>query len=136
MRILPRHLRDLLVIDDIVLLHKTFAGTPCVQINIAFIEILKQWPLYGSTMFKVTVSDHGDSVCLPAVGITRQVLHVLNTRTRMCECKHTYESPFLPQVALVGLSVPLALKFTKLRISINNMRYYFSIGNIHVHHYV
>ena len=56
MRILPRHLRDLINMEEIPPLHKTLLGTAPTQANITFMNILRLWPLYGATMFDVTVS--------------------------------------------------------------------------------
>ena len=56
MRILPRHLRDLVDSGDIARVHSTLKGTDLISANVAFIDILRHWPLYGATMYDVTVS--------------------------------------------------------------------------------
>ena len=56
MRILPRHLRELIDVSEISDVHKTLIGTSAVAANIAFLDVLKHWPLYGATFFEVTVS--------------------------------------------------------------------------------
>ncbi len=57
MRILPRHLRDLIDVLDIALDHRNVSGMAPMAANIAFIEVLKAWPLYGATFFDVTVRE-------------------------------------------------------------------------------
>ena len=62
-RILPRHLRDLQS-TEIRAVHETLIGTAPLIANVAFLEILKQWPLYGATMFEVSVSLYAfDELC-------------------------------------------------------------------------
>ena len=56
MRILPRHLRDLIHVTDIAADHRNLFELSPMAANIAFIEVLKHWPLYGATFFDVTVS--------------------------------------------------------------------------------
>ena len=56
MRILPRHLRDLMQVSEVAVIHKTLAGTPPMAANIEFLSVLKHWPLYGATVYEVTVS--------------------------------------------------------------------------------
>ena len=56
MRILPRHLRDLINIADIAAVHSGLEGTSPMSANVAFLDILHLWPLYGATFYKVTVS--------------------------------------------------------------------------------
>ena len=56
MRILPRHLRDLIHVSDIAADHRNLFDLSPMAANIAFIEVLKHWPLYGATFFDVTVS--------------------------------------------------------------------------------
>lgn len=55
-RILPRHLRDLMVLSEISSIHRTLMGISPLVANIAFLEILKQWPLYGAVLYEVSVS--------------------------------------------------------------------------------
>jgi len=55
-RILPRHLRELTQPADIRAVHETLVGTPALLANVAFLEILKQWPLFGAIQFEVSVS--------------------------------------------------------------------------------
>jgi len=55
-RILPRHLRELTQPAEIRAVHETLVGTPALLANIAFLEILKQWPLFGAIQFEVSVS--------------------------------------------------------------------------------
>lgn len=55
-RILPRHLRDLMVLSEISMVHRTLVGTSPLVANIAFLDILKQWPLYGAVLYEVSVS--------------------------------------------------------------------------------
>ena len=56
-RILPRHLRELTQPADIRAVHETLVGTPALLANVAFLEILKQWPLFGAIQFEVSVSN-------------------------------------------------------------------------------
>ena len=56
MRILPRHLRDLIHVTDIAADHRNLFELSPMAANIAFIEVLKHWPLYGASFFDVTVS--------------------------------------------------------------------------------
>ena len=56
MRILPRHLRDLMRVSDIANVHRTLGGLNPIDANIAFLDVLKLWPLYGATSFSITVS--------------------------------------------------------------------------------
>ena len=56
MRILPRHLRDLIHVSDISTDHRNLYSLSPMASNVAFIEVLKHWPLYGATFFDVTVS--------------------------------------------------------------------------------
>jgi len=55
-RILPRHLRELTQPTEIRSAHETLVGTPALLANVAFLEILKQWPLFGAIQFEVSVS--------------------------------------------------------------------------------
>ncbi len=55
MRILPRHLRDLIHVSDIAADHRNLNNVSPMGANIAFIEVLKAWPLYGAAFFDVTV---------------------------------------------------------------------------------
>lgn len=55
-RILPRHLRELTQPADIRAAHETLVGTAALHANVAFLEILKQWPLFGAIQFEVSVS--------------------------------------------------------------------------------
>ena len=56
MRILPRHLRELIHIPDISLVHKTLHGVSPMAANIKFLDVVRHWPLYGATFFEITVS--------------------------------------------------------------------------------
>jgi hypothetical protein len=56
-RILPRNIRELVREDDISAMHKALTGMDATQANIAFMEVLRNWPLYGATMFEVSVSN-------------------------------------------------------------------------------
>ena len=56
MRILPRHLRELVDSSDVARVHASLKGTTIISANVAFIDILRHWPLYGATMYDVTVS--------------------------------------------------------------------------------
>jgi len=55
-RILPRHLRELTQPAEIRFAHEALVGTPALLANVAFLEILKQWPLFGAIQFEVSVS--------------------------------------------------------------------------------
>jgi len=55
-RILPRHLRELTQPAEIRAAHETLVGTPALLANVAFLDILKQWPLFGAIQFEVSVS--------------------------------------------------------------------------------
>lgn len=55
-RILPRHLRELTQPSEIRAAHETLVGTPALLANVTFLEILKQWPLFGAIQFEVSVS--------------------------------------------------------------------------------
>lgn len=57
MRILPRHLRELIHIPDISLVHKTLHAVSPMSANIRFLQVIRHWPLYGATCFDVVVSD-------------------------------------------------------------------------------
>lgn len=57
MRILPRHLRELINIADIQTVHKTLTGISPIAADIAFLDVLKHWPLYGASFYEVTVSN-------------------------------------------------------------------------------
>ena len=59
-RILPRHLRELIGIEEIEAEHKILNSTTAFTSNTLFIHILSQWPLFGSSVYEVSVSrvDH------------------------------------------------------------------------------
>ena len=56
MRILPRHIRDLIQVPEIATVHKLCVGMSQIAANIACLHILSQWPLYGASFFEVSVS--------------------------------------------------------------------------------
>jgi len=73
-RILPRHLRELTQPAEIRAAHETLVGTAALHANIAFLEILKQWPLFGAIQFEVSVS------CVVA---SSNVITVTNIRLKL-----------------------------------------------------
>jgi len=62
-RILPRHLRELTQPVEIRAVHETLVGTPALLANVAFLEILKQWPLFGAIQFEVSVGQISSRFC-------------------------------------------------------------------------
>lgn len=56
MRILPRHLRDLIRLDDVMANHKRLGKMSQFKAQIDFLRLLQLWPLFGSVMFEVDVS--------------------------------------------------------------------------------
>ena len=56
MRILPRHLREVVSVLDISHLHQSLIGMSYTGANLAFMDVLKNWPLFGSTVYEVSVS--------------------------------------------------------------------------------
>ena len=76
MRILPRHLRELISVDDIPVLHKSLARTPPSQAKIRFMHILRHWPLYGATMFTVTAGQGMGEQLPPRLWLAVSILGV------------------------------------------------------------
>ena len=74
-RILPRHLRELTQPADIRAVHETLVGTPALLANVAFLEILKQWPLFGAVQFEVSVGSSTSIQISRADISTRNVQH-------------------------------------------------------------
>ena len=63
MRILPRHIRDLIQVPEIATVHKLCVGMSQIAANIACLHILSQWPLYGASFFEVSVSWSSMDLC-------------------------------------------------------------------------
>lgn len=55
-RILPRSMRANIKVEDIVAAHQNLLDMTPNQAILTFIEMLKSWPLFGSTLFEVSVS--------------------------------------------------------------------------------
>ena len=58
MRILPRDMRPHVRLEDVVILHKSMSDLMPGQAVLQFIEVLKSWPLFGASIFEISVSDH------------------------------------------------------------------------------
>ena len=56
MRILPRDMRPHVRVEDIVILHKSLSDLTPSQAVLQFIEVLKGWPLFGASVFDISVS--------------------------------------------------------------------------------
>ena len=56
MRVLPRRLREFIHVEEIECAYRTLGGISSVQADIAFLDVLKNWPLYGATIYQVSVS--------------------------------------------------------------------------------
>ncbi|XP_060082957.1 myosin-I heavy chain-like [Ylistrum balloti] len=52
-RILPRDMRTEVKVEDIAVAHKAVMNMTPGQAMLAFIELLKSWPLFGATIFQV-----------------------------------------------------------------------------------
>lgn len=55
MRILPRDMRPYVKLEDIVILHKSMSDLMPGQAVLQFIEVLKAWPLFGASVFEISV---------------------------------------------------------------------------------
>ena len=55
-RILPRHLRDLIRLDDVMTNHKRLGKLSQFKAQIDFLRLLQLWPLFGAVMFEIDVS--------------------------------------------------------------------------------
>jgi len=55
-RILPRDMRGSIKVEDIRAAHHNLTDMTPNQAILTFIEMLKSWPLFGSTLFEVSVS--------------------------------------------------------------------------------
>ena len=56
MRILPRDMRPHVRLEDVVILHKSMSDLMPGQAVLQFIEVLKSWPLFGASIFDISVS--------------------------------------------------------------------------------
>lgn len=56
MRIVPREMRDKVSIEAIEICHRELVGVTVLRSKLKSIELLKTWPLFGSKLFIVTVS--------------------------------------------------------------------------------
>ena len=54
-RILPRDLRPSVKVEDVATMHKTVLDLSPQRAVIHFIDVLKKWELFGSTVFEVGV---------------------------------------------------------------------------------
>ena len=57
MRILPCDMRPYVHLEDIVILHKSMSDLMPGQAVLQFIEVLKSWPLFGASVFEISVSE-------------------------------------------------------------------------------
>ena len=55
MRILPRDMRPHVRLEDVVILHKAMSDLMPGQAVLQFIEVLKSWPLFGASIFEISV---------------------------------------------------------------------------------
>ena len=55
MRILPRDMRPHVRLEDVVILHKSMIDLMPAQAVLQFIEVLKSWPLFGASIFEISV---------------------------------------------------------------------------------
>lgn len=56
MRILPPYVKDSVRVEDIVCVHNSLMELTPNQAILAFIEVLKQWTLFGAQVFSVSVN--------------------------------------------------------------------------------
>ena len=86
-RILPRHLRDLMQTNEMSAVYKKLAGMTGLEANIAFLNILREWPLYGATMFDVSQSA---LTSLPAklwLAVSQLGIHLMEQRGQVRNSK-------------------------------------------------
>lgn len=55
LRILPRPMRGYIRLEDIVTVHRTLLDLSPQQAVTSFISVLQEWPLFGATIFPVSV---------------------------------------------------------------------------------
>ena len=53
---LPRHMQEKVEVSKIAQKHKEMMGRSKSDCNQAFMDFIRQWPFYGSTIFEVLVS--------------------------------------------------------------------------------
>lgn len=58
MRILPREMRLTVRPEEVLTTHKAVLDMSPQQAIISFINVLKNWTLFGATIFEVSVSLH------------------------------------------------------------------------------
>lgn len=56
LRILPPYVKDSVRVEDIVCVHNSLMELTPNQAILAFIEVLKQWTLFGAQVFSVSVN--------------------------------------------------------------------------------
>ncbi|ELU17223.1 hypothetical protein CAPTEDRAFT_210514 [Capitella teleta] len=76
-RILPRHLRDQVQSAEVAKVHASLKGLDIMSANVAFIDILRHWPLYGATMYDVTQTTADGLPKLLWLTVTQMGVHLM-----------------------------------------------------------
>ena len=86
-RILPRHLRDLMQTNEISAVYKNLAGMTGLEANIAFLNILREWPLFGATMFDVSQSALSSLPAKLWLAVSQLGLHLMEQKGQVGQVK-------------------------------------------------
>ncbi|XP_052766932.1 myosin-I heavy chain-like isoform X3 [Mya arenaria] len=81
MRILPRDMRPLVRLEDIVILHKSMADLMPGQAVLQFIEVLKAWSLFGASVFQIGQSYTSSLPKSMLLAVDQRGVHLLEAKT-------------------------------------------------------
>ena len=91
-RYIPRHLRQKARPEDLARKHKELVGMSEKKANEAYMEFVRQWPLYGSTIFDVL---QGYTTTLPKnlwLAVSENGVHILKRRSKEPLVSYDYKS--------------------------------------------
>ncbi|XP_052271099.1 unconventional myosin-VIIb-like isoform X2 [Dreissena polymorpha] len=81
MRILPREMRPHVRLEDVVILHKSMSDLMPGQAVLQFIEVLKQWPLFGAAVFEISQAYTSSLPKSLLLAVDQTGVHLLESKT-------------------------------------------------------